>query len=148
MNKGETVSSKILFSNGIASGSHLFMHLLIIFSKRLEFSYRYRNWASKEATGTRRLLMTNLLTLRLGQVTRMIWEQWHTPEGEGFLGSYYRLSPSLYSGYDPRLVTEWVRIPSIRLGCIFFGKDIGLSPEMNPRLERKKQRTSSWDHRL
>ncbi|GFU00843.1 hypothetical protein TNCV_4819761 [Trichonephila clavipes] len=47
-------------------------------------------------------------------------------------------SPSQYGGYDPRLVTEWVRvrIPS-KTWLYSSGKEIGLSPEMDSRLERK-----------
>ncbi|GFU06936.1 hypothetical protein TNCV_3456081 [Trichonephila clavipes] len=39
----------------------------------------------------------------------------------------------------------------VRLGCIFFGKEVGLSPEMDSRLERKSSVTLlviCWDHRL
>ncbi|GFV89202.1 uncharacterized protein TNCV_4914011 [Trichonephila clavipes] len=41
-------------------------------------------------------------------------------------------------GYDPRLVTEWVRVRiQVRHDCILFGKEVGLSPVMDFRLERK-----------
>ncbi|GFV16117.1 hypothetical protein TNCV_3378811 [Trichonephila clavipes] len=39
----------------------------------------------------------------------------------------------------------------VRLGCIFFGKEVGLSPEMDSRLERKSSApllVICWDHRL
>ncbi|GFW29460.1 ATP-dependent DNA helicase [Trichonephila clavipes] len=39
----------------------------------------------------------------------------------------------------------------VRLGCIFFAKDVGLSPEMDPRLERKSSApllVICWDHHL
>ncbi|GFV56616.1 hypothetical protein TNCV_736241 [Trichonephila clavipes] len=57
-----------------------------------------------------------------------------------------------YGGYDPRLVTEWVRVESrVRLGCIFLGKDVGLSPEMDSSLERKSSAPHlviCWDPHL
>ncbi|GFV09433.1 hypothetical protein TNCV_3158311 [Trichonephila clavipes] len=49
------------------------------------------------------------------------------------------MSPSEYGGYDPRLVTEWVRIPS-KTWSYLFGK-VGLSPVMDPCLERKAARS-------
>ncbi|GFY29957.1 hypothetical protein TNCV_4072701 [Trichonephila clavipes] len=39
----------------------------------------------------------------------------------------------------------------VRLGCIFFGKEVGLSPEMDSRLERKSSAPHlviCWNHRL
>ncbi|GFW75867.1 hypothetical protein TNCV_4430481 [Trichonephila clavipes] len=39
----------------------------------------------------------------------------------------------------------------VRHGCIFFGKEVGLSPEMDSRLERKSSApllVICWDHRL
>ncbi|GFX58802.1 hypothetical protein TNCV_805061 [Trichonephila clavipes] len=57
-----------------------------------------------------------------------------------------------YGGYDPRLVTKWFGFESrVRLSCIFFGKEVGLSPEMDSRLERKSSApllVICWDHRL
>ncbi|GFU98853.1 hypothetical protein TNCV_3381001 [Trichonephila clavipes] len=38
----------------------------------------------------------------------------------------------------------------VRLGCISFGKEVGLSPEMDSRLERKSSAPHlviCWDHR-
>ncbi|GFV70765.1 hypothetical protein TNCV_1946751 [Trichonephila clavipes] len=50
------------------------------------------------------------------------------------------LSPSGF-GFESR----------VRLGCIFFGKEVGLSPEMDSRLERNSSApllVICWDHRL
>ncbi|GFX75510.1 hypothetical protein TNCV_4714171 [Trichonephila clavipes] len=45
-------------------------------------------------------------------------------------------SPSQYSGYDSRLVTEWVRI-RVKHDCFSFGKEVGLLPVMNSHPSRK-----------
>ncbi|GFW54579.1 hypothetical protein TNCV_5109531 [Trichonephila clavipes] len=59
-------------------------------------------------------------------------------------------SPSQYGGYDPRLVKPSGFEFRVRLGCIFFGKGVGLSPEMESRLERNSSAplVICWDHRL
>ncbi|GFY10937.1 hypothetical protein TNCV_1124591 [Trichonephila clavipes] len=76
---------------------------------------------------------------------------------EKFFSSYYNsgklklVAQPEYGGYDPRFVIEWVRIPSKTCGCIFFGKEVGLSPVMDSRLERKSSALNlviCWDHRL
>ncbi|GFU43326.1 hypothetical protein TNCV_3768661 [Trichonephila clavipes] len=59
-------------------------------------------------------------------------------------------SESQYGGYDPRLVTEWVRIPS-KTWLYLLREKVGLSPEMDSRLERKSSvphLVICWDHRL
>ncbi|GFU76436.1 hypothetical protein TNCV_4172721 [Trichonephila clavipes] len=61
------------------------------------------------------------------------------------------MSPSQYGDYDPRLVTEWVRIPSKTWLNLLREKEVGLSPEMDSRIERKSSApllVICWDHHL
>ncbi|GFV19066.1 hypothetical protein TNCV_3222851 [Trichonephila clavipes] len=56
------------------------------------------------------------------------------------------VSPSQYGGYVPRLVTEWVRIPSKTVVS-----SSGKTPEVDSRLERKSSApllVICWDHHL
>ncbi|GFY27170.1 hypothetical protein TNCV_2067911 [Trichonephila clavipes] len=50
--------------------------------------------------------------------------------------------PSKYGGYDPRFETEWVRvrIPNKAWLYLLQGKEVGLSPAMDSRLEWKAAR--------
>ncbi|GFX35015.1 hypothetical protein TNCV_2329551 [Trichonephila clavipes] len=43
--------------------------------------------------------------------------------------------PSQYGGYDPRPVTEWVRVPNKGNVVFSSGKEVGLSPVMDSCLE-------------
>ncbi|GFX55293.1 hypothetical protein TNCV_3968471 [Trichonephila clavipes] len=59
-------------------------------------------------------------------------------------------SGTQYGSYDPRLVTEWVRIPS-KTWLYLLRERSRLSPEMDSRLERKSSApllVICWDHRL
>ncbi|GFW32674.1 hypothetical protein TNCV_3679221 [Trichonephila clavipes] len=59
------------------------------------------------------------------------------------------MSPSQYSGYDPRLKPSGLGFESqVRHGCIFFGKEVALSPEMDSRLQRKSSAPSSTCYML
>ncbi|GFV46924.1 transposable element Tc3 transposase [Trichonephila clavipes] len=64
----------------------------------------------------------------------------------------FLLPSSQYGGYDPRLVTEWVRvrIPSKAWLYLLWGKGVKVSPAWIP-VSIGKQRAPSvtcWDHHL